>query len=130
MPFASVVLPAPRFPIRSATPLRGNSPARRSPRAMVASSVAVRYVGTLLHGVRKIFQNVGGDEALLAERARADFAGEVRTVWKLSEKAGDQAREDVAAAAGSHGGRAGGVDPDAALGEGDGGSLALEHQGY
>ena len=49
---------------------RGSSPASRSPSAMVSSSEAVRYVGTLLHGVGQILQNVGGDQVLLAVRAR------------------------------------------------------------
>src|ERR1035441_7290905 len=60
IPLASVVLPAPRLPINSTTPRRGISPASRSPSAIVSSSDAVRYLGTLLHRVRKILQQIGG----------------------------------------------------------------------
>src|SRR5207302_1762547 len=74
MPFASVVFPAPRLPISNTTPRRGNSPASRSPNAMVSSSEVVRKIGTLLHGVGKELENVGGDETLFAERVRADLA--------------------------------------------------------
>src|ERR1035437_8132018 len=74
IPFASMVLPAPRLPVSNTTPCGGSARASRSPRAMVSSSDAVRYVGTLLHGVRKISQNIGRDEALLPQRARADCA--------------------------------------------------------
>src|SRR5450759_1721046 len=76
IPLASVVLPAPRLPISSTTPERGNSPARRSPSAIVSSSDAVRYLGTLLHRVRKILQKVGSQEALLAERLGAELSRE------------------------------------------------------
>ena len=47
---------------------------------------------------------------------------------ELGEDAGDQAGEDVARATGAHGGGAGGVDPDAAIGERDDGAVAFEHQ--
>src|ERR1039458_10822066 len=67
IPLASVVLPAPRLPINSTTPRRGSSPASRSPSAIVSSSDAVRYLGTLLHRVGKILQQIGGQQALVPE---------------------------------------------------------------
>src|ERR1035437_2323845 len=67
IPLASVVLPAPRLPINSTPPRRGSSPASRSPSAIVSSSDAVRYLGTLLHRVRKILQQIGGQQALVPE---------------------------------------------------------------
>src|SRR5271157_1665371 len=140
IPFASVVLPAPRLPVSSTTPCAGSARASRSPRAMVSSSDAVRYVGTLLHGVRKISQNVGGDEAFLPHRPRADLAREpvqvnrgghrlVRLTGKLRQEAGDHAHQQVAASAGAQRGRARGIDPHAAVGEGNHRALAFENQG-
>src|SRR5260370_21967824 len=73
---ARVVLPAPRLPMSSTTPRRGNAAARRSPRAMVSSSDAVRYVGTRLHRVWKILEKIGGDQAFLPEGLRAPFPRE------------------------------------------------------
>src|SRR4051812_42328254 len=74
IPFASVVLPAPRLPISRTTPRLGSSPARRSPSAIVSSSELVRYVGTFLHRFRKVLQNVGRHQTLLPVRLRAEFA--------------------------------------------------------
>src|ERR1035437_943432 len=141
IPLASVVLPTPRLPMSSTTPERGKSPARRSPRAIVSSSDAVRYLGTLLHGVRKIDQKIGREHALLAECLGAELSGEtvqvngrrhrlVRVLRELRDQARDHPGEDVAAAALAHGGRAGGVDPHAAVGERDHGALSFEDQGY
>src|SRR5450759_2366848 len=140
MPLASVVLPAPRLPISSTTPERGNSLASRSPSAIVSSSDAVWYVGTFLHRVRKILQNVGGDEALLAECLRAELPREtvqvnrrrhrlVRALRELRHQARDHPGEDVAAAALPHGGCAGRVDPHPPWGERDHGALTFEDQG-
>src|SRR5208283_833568 len=123
MPLASVVFPAPRFPINSTTPGR-NSPARRSPSAMVSASVEVRYSGTLLHGSGQILEQVGRDETALAEGARADLAsqavqingggdGLVRMLRELSQETGDHAGEHIACAASAHGRAAGGIDPNA-----------------
>src|ERR1035438_3759084 len=75
IPLASVVLPAPRLPINSTTPRRGSSPASRSPSAIVSSSDAVRYLGTLLHRVGKVLQQIGGQQALLPKRLGAEFSG-------------------------------------------------------
>src|SRR6185369_11493785 len=137
MPLAIVVLPAPRLPIKRTTPRRGNSPASRSPSAMVSSSDAVRYVGTLLHGGGQETQNVGRDQALFAELARADLSGEavqidrgrnrlVGLFRKLRQQARDHPGEDVAAAAGAERGSTGRVDPDTAIGEPDHGALSFE----
>src|SRR5579863_2752100 len=114
-PFASVVLPAPRLPVNRTTALRGNSRARRSPKAMVSSSEAVRKTGTLLHRRGQISQQIGCYQALLGERVRAQLAceamqihcrgdGGVRLFRKLTQEAGDQSGENVACATGGHGG--------------------------
>src|ERR1035438_5205507 len=110
IPLASVVLPAPRLPISSTTPERGNSPASRSPSAMVSSSDAVWYLGTFLHGVRKILQKVGGDEAFIAQRQGAELARQtmqvnrrghslIGTLGELCHQARDHPGEDVARSA-------------------------------
>src|ERR1019366_9101594 len=140
IPLASVVLPAPRLPISSTTPERGNSPASRSPSAMVSSSDAVWYLGTLLHRVRKILQKVGGQQALLAERPGAELSREtvqvnrrrhrlVRALGELRHQTRDHPGEDVARAALPHGGRAGRVDPHPAVGKRDRRALSFEDQG-
>src|ERR1017187_1656097 len=124
MPLASVVLPAPRLPISSTVAPRGSVRDRRSPRAMVSSSEAVRKTGTLLQGRRKIAEQIGGRQAFFGERGDAQFAGQsvqvdgggdglVGVFRKLAQEAGDQTCEDIARAAGAHGGRASGVDPNA-----------------
>src|SRR4051794_7491558 len=80
IPLARVVLPAPRLPIRRTTPRRGSSRASRSPRAMVSSSEAVRYVGTGLHGLGKVLQQAGGEQAFVAGVLRGQFGGEAMQV--------------------------------------------------
>src|ERR1035437_553496 len=140
IPLASVVFPAPRLPISSTTPRRGNSPASRSPSAMVSSSDAVWYVGTLLHRVRKILQKIGGQQALFSECLRAELSREAVQVNRrrhrlagalreLRHQTRDHPGEDVAAAALPHRGRAGRVDPHLAVGERDHRALAFEDQG-
>src|ERR1039457_5178656 len=138
IPLASVVLPAPRLPISSTVAPRGSVCDRRSPRAMVSSSEAVRKTGTLLQGRRKIAEQIGSRQAFFGERGGAQFAGQSVQVdgggdglagifRKLAQKAGDHAREDIARAAGAHGGRAGGVDPNAPVGKSDQRALPLQH---
>src|ERR1035437_3754931 len=140
IPLPSVVFAAPRLPISSTTPERGNSPASRSPSAMVSSSDAVWYLGTLLHRVREILQKIGGHQALLAECLGAELSGETVQVNRrrhrlagalreLRHQSRDHPGEDVARAALPHGGRAGRVDPHPAVGERDHGALSFEHQG-
>src|ERR1035437_8079150 len=140
IPLASVVLPAPRLPINSTTPRRGNSPASRSPSAIVSSSDAVRYLGTLLRRVRKILQKVGSHQALLPECLRAELSRQsvqvnrsrhrqVRALRELRHQARDHPGEDVAASALSHRRRAGRVDPHPAIGERDHRALPFENQG-
>src|SRR5438552_496186 len=121
MPLASVVLPAPRLPINSTTPHGGNSCASRWPSAIVSSSDAVWYVGTRLrggihYGSGKVAQNIGGDQALLAQRARPQLPRQamkvegsgnrqVRLLGELRQQACDHTGENVACAAGAHGRR-------------------------
>src|SRR5271156_6783123 len=101
MPLASVVLPAPRLPINRTVAPRGRVCARRSPRAMVSSSEAVRKTGTLLQGRGKIAEQIGGHQALFSKGGGAQFAGQAVQVdggsdgqigraRKLAQKAGDQ----------------------------------------
>src|SRR5674476_280719 len=110
IPLASVVLPAPRLPISSTTPERGSSPASRSPSAIVSSSDAVRYVGTLLHRVRQISQKVGRHQALVPEYPRAELSRQsvqvnrrrhrlFRALRELRHQARDHPGQDVARAA-------------------------------
>src|ERR1039457_6345175 len=139
IPLASVVLPAPRLPINSTTPRRGNSPASRSPSAKVSSSDALRCLGTLLHRVRKILQQIRGQQALVPERLRAAFPRQsvqvnrrrhrlVGALLELRHQARDEPGEDVAAAALPHRRRAGRVDPYPAVAERDHRALPFEHQ--
>src|ERR1017187_3775088 len=139
IPLASVVLPAPRLPINSTTPRRGSSPASRSPSAIVSSSDAVRYLGTLLHRVRKILQQIGGQQALVPECLGAKLPRQsvqvnrrrhrlVRAFRELRHQARDEPGEDVATAALPHRRRAGRVDPRPAVGERDHRALPFEHQ--
>src|ERR1017187_9408935 len=76
IPLASVVLPAPRLPISSTVAPRGSVRARRSPRAIVSSSEAVRMTGTLLQSRRKIAEQIGGRQAFFSECRGAQFAGQ------------------------------------------------------
>src|SRR5579872_1737197 len=75
IPLASVVLPAPRLPMSKTAARRGISRATFSPSAIVSSSEVVRYVGTLLHGLGEISQQVSGNEAFLSQGRRANLAG-------------------------------------------------------
>src|ERR1035441_2021296 len=150
IPLASVVLPAPRLtfsttppprrlPINSPAPGGGSSPASRSPSAIVSSSDAVRYLGTLLHRVRKILQQIGGQQALVAECLGAKLPRQsvqvnrrrhrlVRAFRELRHQARDEPGEDVATAALPHRRRAGRVDPRPAVGERDHRALPFEYQ--
>src|SRR5579863_6263500 len=75
IPLASVVLPAPRFPMRKTAALRGSSRASLSPSAMVSSSDAVLNVSTLLHGRGQEAQQIRRDKAFLSHFPRPNLAG-------------------------------------------------------
>src|SRR5579875_2943792 len=108
MPLASVVLPAPRLPIRSTTARAGSRAAMRRPNSMVSS--ADRVLKTLTKGPRQIVQQI-----------RGEIAGELRG------HARDHSRQDVAAAALGHGGRAAGVDPNPPIRQSDQRAMPFEH---
>src|SRR5947207_16005633 len=75
MPLASVVLPAPRSPIRSTTPRAGSSRASFSPHEMVSSSDRARKVRAGMDGGGKVIEQIGGDEGLLAAGGGAELSG-------------------------------------------------------
>src|SRR5215211_3246324 len=104
----------------------------------VCSGLWERYSGMGgADGLGQVLEDVGGDDrdfahcfgrvftGLAVEPGGCD-GGVIETSGVLSGEAGDQAREDVAAAGGGHGGSARGVDPDFAVGGGDDGALALQ----
>src|SRR5579884_2905625 len=105
IPLAKVVLPAPRFPIRSTTAWEGNSCAICSPTAMVSCSEAVSK--RLTNRLREEAKDIGCDERMFAEPCRAQLAGPtvnpdggadrgLSVVRELSHHSCDQAGEDIA----------------------------------
>src|SRR5579872_2979136 len=123
----------------SSTTPRPISRPKRSPKAMVSASVAVRYVGTDLHGAAEVAQQVRRHQTFLADVARCQLRGEtvqvyggahrfVRLTGELREESRDHPGQHVAAAAGAERGCAGGVDPCAAVAKRDHGALAFQHQ--
>src|SRR5438128_6947516 len=102
IPLASVVLPAPRLPIRSTTPRAGSSRANFSPYAMVSSSDRVS-----MDGGGQVIEQLGSDEGLLGFGGGPKLSGEsvevdgrddgsLRLLGELGEEAGDQPGEDIA----------------------------------
>ena len=81
----------------------------------------------------------GGEQAFIAGFTGAEFAGESVEIdggedglfglfGELGEESGEHAGEDIAAAAFAHGGGAGGVDVDLAIGQRDEGALPFEDE--
>ena len=91
-------------------------------------------------GGGEVGDDVGGEDGFFVEGLDGEVGGEAvqvdggfygfgYVVRILGEHGGDDAGEDVAAAAFGQGGVAGGVDGDAAIGVGDQGAPALEDEG-
>src|SRR5579863_8073835 len=133
MPFASVVFPAPRFPISNTAP--GASPGAISrPSAMVSSSDRVWNVCDGMNALGEAIEQIGRDDGLLGGPTRGDLSrepvqidrgrnGSIGIVRELSHQAADHAGQNVAGAAGRHGGRARRVNPDAPVGKTNQGAL-------
>src|SRR5581483_3189208 len=90
-------------------------------------------------GLGEIAEDVGSNEALLAEFAGPDLAGQptqidsrryrtARVIRELRQKTGDETGEDVAGSAGSKSGGSGRIDPNLSVGKGNECALALEDQ--
>src|ERR1700722_20690117 len=72
MPFAIVVLPAPRLPINSTTPPVSSAPHRR-PGAMVSSSECVWNIRDSTNALGEIAEKVGCNYSLFGLVARRNF---------------------------------------------------------
>ena len=125
-----VVLPAPSSPIRRTTAGGFKTAGDLLTERDGLLFRAVRNTRALIHGLRQKREQVGGDQRPLSHGFRAEFPGQTveidsrgdgrfRLLGSLCQKTGQHAGEDVAAAAGGHGGRPGGIDPDPAIREGD-----------
>ena len=81
--------------------------------------------------LRQVLGDQAGPECLGSSPVQPDGGGdgEVAVIWELPEEGRNGTGQDVAGAAGGQRGRAGRVDPDAAVGEGDQRAVSLEHQG-
>src|SRR6185312_1666716 len=104
---------------------------------MVASGESVTKVRDGTNSLRQVAQQIGGDDWLFAEMTRGDFSGQsveihgggggaVEILRELRGEAGGHPGEDVAGAAGRHSGRAGGVDPGAAVSERNDGTFTFQ----
>ena len=102
-------------------------------------NIPVGAPGTKAKSLRKFAERVGGEQRVLVGRAHGQIRGQAVEVdggfdgargiaGILCQKAGDEAGEQIAAAAFGHGRIAGGVDGDAAIGMRDERARAFEHQ--
>src|SRR5579862_2311949 len=147
LPFASVVFPAPRFPISRTTARQGSSAAIRRPSSTVSSSERVSKTlvsntlasNTLMDRPRKIVQQVRRNHALLGEflgrdlprppvepDRRAHCGPDIAR--KLGDETCDQARQDVARPALGHGRRTRGINPHKPIRKSDQRAMSLQYQ--
>src|SRR5580692_8972433 len=96
MPFARVVLPAPRLPINNTTPCASSVPSCR-PSAMVSSSERVWNIRDSTNSLGEILQKVGCDHRLFRLMARGNLPRErvkvdggrnraIGIVWELTHQ--------------------------------------------
>src|ERR1022692_690776 len=139
MPFAKVVLPAPRLPINNTATLAGNSAARLSPSAIVSSSDCVRMVRDFTHGLRQVLKQIRSNQRFFTKLRRAQFAASpmqinrrekrgINLIGKLRHQSRDQSRQYVARASSRHRRRTSGINPNPAIRRGNYTPVTLQYQ--